>query len=352
MGHKGLSGFLAAAVLVLAMLLSPGATWAQAPGAGQGADPAQRPFRIFMVLHRTGAVADVGFRDQLESSGLPLDFIVRNIENDATRMPAIVEEIRATKPDLIYAQSTSVTTGIVGRLGEEDPARFITDIPVVFSMVADPVGSRLIPAQAEGETLRSGRNFTGAIHVVSLDVQLNAMRAYLPLKRLAVVYNPTERTQRDMMNKLIALTAEAGIELFASTPLDEEGEPSVERIPRMIAELAALKPDLLYIPPVNFFGNLSEELTAETLKHDLPTFCAIEAQIRADGMTGLVAPLYNVGQLAGYKAEQILRGEHKSGEIPIETLSRFSFVVNMRVARRLELYPPMNILRYAQIVDD
>jgi putative ABC transport system substrate-binding protein len=340
-------GRLFCGVLPLVLLLG---------GVGQaaGETPSQgRTFKIFMVIHRTGAYADTGFRDYLEDSGLKVNFTVRNIENDAAGLPAIIAEIKRIRPDLIYAQSTLVTRGLVGTFDDADPARYITDIPVVFAMVSGPVESGLAPApNSASEPIVSGRNLTGAIHVVPRQVQLRAMLDYMPVKKLAVVYDPSQQTQREMYAELMALTKEAGIVLVAGTPLNAKGEPDPSFIAPMIAGVAAAKPDLLYIPPVNFFARYSEVLTGEALRHGLPTFCAIEVQLQAKGMMGLVAPLYQVGQLAGDKAEQILRGKKKAGEIPMETLSRFSFKINMPVARQLGLYPPMKILRYAQIIGE
>ena len=82
----------------------------------------------------------------------------------------------------------------------------------------------------------------------------------------------------------------------------------------------------------------------------MPTFCGVETLVRQHCITGLVSPLYAVGRFAGFKAEQILIGGVDPGEIPIETLARFSFVVNMEAAHRLKVYPPMEILRFAQFI--
>jgi putative ABC transport system substrate-binding protein len=326
---------------------------------GLNAGPGGEPFKVFMVIHRTGAEADVGFKEYLESSGLDVEFVIRNADNSQPgskeRTQNIVEEIRRTQPDLVYTQSTKVTSRIVGRLGEIDPDAHIVDIPVVFAMVSRPINSKLVPPPAsESSSLLSGRNLTGAIHVVPRRVQLNAMFAYMAgrqMNKLAVVYDPSSDAQRDMYTELSALTQEAGISLVASTPLNDLGERDPERIVPMIAEVAAEHPDMLYIPPVTFFAPHSELLTSEALKHGLPTFCAIEVQLNAKGMIGLVAPFYQVGALAGYKAEQILRGTKKPSEIPIETLSRFTFIVNLPIARQLNLFPPMEILRYAKIIN-
>lgn len=309
-----------------------------------GAPVAAAPYRVFLVLHRTGAEADQGFKDYLLGAGLEVEFTIRDTQGDASRLPAIVQEIRQQRPDLIYTQSTFVTQGIVGRLGEVDPARHITDIPVVFSMVSDPIGTGLT-STLEG----SGRNLTGAIHVVSLPVQLKAMQSFIPLKRLGLAYNPSELPQRIMYEKLSQLTTQAGIELVAAHPLGVDGKPDAARLPAMMQELATQKPDLVYLPPVNFFAPHSKGLMSEALRLGLPTFCATEVQLEAGGLMGLVAPFYNVGGLAGYKAVQILRERRAPGEIPIETLSRFSFEVNMPTAHALGVYPPMHILRYARM---
>jgi putative ABC transport system substrate-binding protein len=305
---------------------------------------AASPSRVFMVLHRSGAEADQGFKDYLVGTGLEVEFTVRNMDGDATRLPAIVQEIRKMRPALVYTQSTIVTQSVVGSLGEVDPGRHITDIPVVFAMVSDPITTGLAPALES-----SGRNLTGAIHVAPLPVQLKAMQSFMPLKRLGLIYNPAEEPQRVMFERLTQLTAQEGIELVAAHPLGPDGKPDSQRLPAMLKELADRKPDLVYVPPVNFFASFSELLMGEALRCGLPTFCAIEVQLEAGGLMGLVAPFYNVGSLAGYKAAQILRDGRNPSEIPIEPLSRFSFEVNMPTAHALGVYPPMSILRYGRM---
>ena len=47
---------------------------------------------------------------------------------------------------------------------------------------------------------------------------------------------------------------------------------------------------------------------------------------------------------------EVLRDGMAVGSIPIETLSRFSYIVNMRVAAELEMYPPLAVLDYAEVL--
>lgn len=314
--------------------------------AGLGA-AAQEPTQkhVFMVLHRSDAGADQGFRDHLARSGLDLRFTVRSIENDYALLPAIVDDIRAQKPDLVYAQSTIVTQAVAGLVDRDGGAAPIGNIPVVFSMVADPVGSRLT------KTLESsGRNLTGAIHVVSLPVQLNAMLSVKSVRKLGLIYNPAEDTQVILHDQLKVLAAARGVELVAVHPLDAQGAPQLGKLGEMVGRLAAEKPDLVYLPPINILARHSDALMAELARHGLPTFCATDVQINAGGLMGLVAPFYNVGALAGVKAEAILRKKALAKDIPIEPLQRFAFILNLETADRLSFLPPFDVLRVAQIM--
>ena len=65
---------------------------------------------------------------------------------------------------------------------------------------------------------------------------------------------------------------------------------------------------------------------------------------------GLVSNYANAGAFAGYKAEQILLGKEVVGKIPIETLQRFALVVNMKTAKQLGIYPPLDMIKIAELL--
>ena len=64
----------------------------------------------------------------------------------------------------------------------------------------------------------------------------------------------------------------------------------------------------------------------------------------------LISRYYSLGQLTAYKAEQILVDGVAPEAIPIETLKRFSLIINMPLARELKLYPPLAMLNYAEVI--
>ena len=66
-------------------------------------------------------------------------------------------------------------------------------------------------------------------------------------------------------------------------------------------------------------------------------------------LTGLVSSYYTIGQFAGFKAEQILGRGVRARDIPIETLTRYSFIVRMEVAKALGFLPPVSLFNHAVI---
>lgn len=64
----------------------------------------------------------------------------------------------------------------------------------------------------------------------------------------------------------------------------------------------------------------------------------------------LISRYCAVGQLAGAKAMDILVGGKPPGQLPVEALKRFSLLVNMRVARKLRMYPPIDMLNDTEMI--
>ena len=93
-------------------------------------------------------------------------------------------------------------------------------------------------------------------------------------------------------------------------------------------------------------------LTAAEAEDALASFfAAAERGVRDGGaLVGLVSRYYSVGQLAAAKAVEILVQHRAPKDIPIETLKRFALIINMQVARKLQIYPPITMLNYAEIV--
>ncbi|MDX9861718.1 MAG: ABC transporter substrate-binding protein [Rhodospirillales bacterium] len=307
-----------------------------------------RGFRIMMILWRGETPVERGFREHLAARGVTVEFLVRDLARDIGRLPAVLAEAERLRPDLVYTWGTGITLGTVGRWNAPDRTAYITDLPVVFAMVSAPRQTGIEPPP--GAPPRP--NVTGVSHIAPLPAQINAIRAYLPLSRLGIVYNAGEPNSVANVEDLRALAPKMGFSLLeAPVPPDANGAPDPASLPGLVSRLAKQGAQILYIGPDTFIGNHRDELTAAGVAHGIPCFTATELEIReSDAMIGLVSPYEAVGRLAAEKARMILVEGKPPSALPIETLEHFSYIIRLPVALRLRLYPPLPLLDYAEVI--
>ncbi len=306
------------------------------------------PFDVFMVLLRGETDIERGFIEYMREARIPVRLTVRNIEGDRARLAPIVEEIRAMRPDLVYAWGTTVTTGIAGEVGQVDPAKHITDIPVLFTLVAYPVQGNIVASLDV-----PGRNVTGSTFLAPIDTQLRAMMAYRPFSKLAVIYNPAE--SNSLIN-IADLRQQARIQGFSliekPAPLDAMRRPDGAAVPGLVRQAKAEGADFLYIGPDSFTAVHANALTGAAREEGLPSFASTEAPIRTSWpMMGLVSNYFTLGKLTGRQAQRILVDGANPATLPVASLSRHSLMLNMPVIRALGIFPPMRMLTIAEILD-
>lgn len=320
--------------------------------AGNASLPAQAATvnsrRIFMVLPRADVGDVVGFQAYLDGTGIPIDYTKRVVGTDATKIKAAIEEIRRTKPDLVFSVFTPITQALAE--GNTDKkSTVIGEIPLVFSSVTDPVASDVVPSLSG-----QGRNITGTRHIAPIATQLKIIGSYRDFRTIAIIYNQLEANMVATVAEMTKLATEQGFTLIAKPVPVENGKPREDLLPLMVEQCAKAGADFLYLGPDSLVASKNSPVIAEAaLANHLPTFCATELPIKtANILFGLVSRAYNVGGLAGHKAYQILAQGKRAQDIPIETLQRFSLVLRMSVAAELKFYPPMLLLKMAEVNTD
>ncbi len=306
----------------------------------------EAPHTVMMLLYRGVTEAEKGFMDYLKSR-IPVEFVLRDAGADGVKIEEFVREAKRIRPTLVYTFGTTVTLAAVGRVGKVEPERHITDIPVVFNIVADPVGAGL----ARG-FVATGRNLTGVSHLVPLTAQLMTMQRVRPVKRLGVVYNPHEANSVLSIKQLkqhadtygytlidVALTTKAGTKV---TSID---------VASAVRAVLNASPDFIYLPSDSSLIQQAAAIVGPSKAAGVPIISATESPIRREGaLMGLVSSYYNAGTYAGYMAEQIIVGKKSAGSIPVDTLQRFTLLMNMSSATELGVYPPLDLIPIAELV--
>jgi len=307
-----------------------------------------KPFRIYMVVWRGCEDACRGFQDYFREEGIDVKFIIRDANRDKARLPAFVREAKELEVDLVLTWGTSVTVGMIGTLADSDPVQHITDIPVVFMIVADPVGAGIIETyESSGRT-----NITGTRNRAPEEVQMKAIRAYRYFKRLGIIYNTNELNSVLNVKKIRKLAKKMRFDLFErSIDLDENGKPIIESVPQKIKELKNKNVAFVYVGSSSFLMRNRDYLTTSAIEQGVPIVSAYDAMARkSNALLAVASRYYSVGKLAGYQAKNILINKSAPIDIPILGLSRYSYVINMETARKLRLYPPIKVMRYAEVV--
>ena len=306
-----------------------------------------KPFRITMVVFRGCEEACEGFISYWWNRKIPVEIEVLDAKTDIKQIPEFVKHVKATKPDLLVTWGTTVSLQMLGTVDNVDPAKHVTDIPAVFMIASTPVGSKLV------KSLNApGRNVTGTLYIVPVATQLSTARLYMPFKRVGYIANSTEDNSTIVQQELELAQFDFNFDLVAvNVPLNAAGKPDASSLPGLIDELAKNKVDLLYFAPDTFLLLNRDVITKEAVKRQIPVLAVSEAIVReADALFGVVNRYSTVGQLTASKAEMILVKKIDPKNIPVVAPPGFTLIVTMGIARELQKYPPLRVVKIAETV--
>ena len=306
------------------------------------------PKTVMVITARGCEEVCTSFKLSLESQG-EVRFIMRDTAGDLSRVAGFVAEARKDRPDLVATWGTGITEAVIGKHDKVDPARHLTDVPVVYMYVGNPVESKIAKAAD-----RSGRpQVAGANTAVPVEAQIKLLRSYRSVQRIGMLFNANEAAAAAQATTVRKAFEAAGVEV---TQIDmaqlRSGPPDPADIGPALDRLAQSRPDFLYYVGSAFtlahIGAISQEATTR----GLPMFSALEPAYRkGEVLLGLISPLAGVGQVAAYQAGQVLFKGREAGSLPSPTLTRYTVLINMRSARALKAYPPMKLLQFAEVTD-
>lgn len=333
----------AAAHAVLAVL----AAW---PGLARAAvTPDEQGDTVMLITWRGCEESCRGFQEELKQRGVVTRILLRDAGQDHARIPALVEEARQLRPKVVVTWGDDVTLGVVGPVDAVDPARHLTDIPVVYMYVAEPVKSRI--ARADDATGRI--NVAGTDYSVPLATKLRAMNDYRRLSRLGMLYDETQKSSVERKDAMASVAGTNGISFVARPlPLTPDGRPDPARIDEAVAQLGRDGVDWIYFGFSSFLIEHAEEFTASAMRRGIPLFSGGERPVRlAHGLFALTPALGQIGALAALQVERILaKPDQPPGSLPTARMPRFRMLVNMRVASDLGLFPPIEMFRVLEVV--
>lgn len=268
-----------------------------------------------------------GIMAQLKKEGFGesrADFIMENAEGSKIKVIELAKKFVETRVDLVIVLGTSATLIAMQE---------IKDIPIVFSMVYDPVGSGIA---RDWES--SGNNTTGSsTYMPRMSNVIQVLKELAPLKKLAVLYQPNEK---DSVAQLKELQEEQAKSQVSIVPVPITAKDDVTQLlPSVIGSA-----DALYIASSSILGEMVPTIVDMATKAKLITIAKVKERAERGVLLGVYADSYAVGLLGGERAAKVLKGA-KPSTIPIGTLKRFDIILNMKTAKAGQFKLPPKFMK-------
>ncbi len=215
-----------------------------------------------------------------------------------------------------------------------------TDIPIVFAIAPDPLGSGLVASLA-----RPGGNVTG-LSIQAADTsskRLELLREVVPdLRRLAIIVNVGNPETVTEMGEVQAAARTFGFEV---APL------AIQRSEDIAPGFDALKAkaDALYVVGDPLVLANATSIITLALSEWLPAIFPVQNFVQAGGLMSYGPNIADLFRRAGELVDKILHGT-KPGDIPVEQPTKFDLVINLTTAKVLGLEVPHNLLVLADRV--
>ena len=254
---------------------------------------------------------------------------------DAATIRAAVTETLAATPDVILAQGTAIAAVL------QQQTR---SVPVVFTVVSDPVGSGFVENFA-----RPGGNMTGFTNFLEPSLAakwLELLKEIAPgVTRVAILFHPQLATGGGTyfvrpVETAAALLAVEPIRMPVQTPADIE---------RAMDGFASEPGGGLIAPPDAVTLPNRELIIALAARYRLPAVYPYRFFLTTGGLMSYGMDYADVFRRSASYVDRILRGE-KPSELPVQAPTKFELVINLKTAKTLGLTVPPSLLARADEV--
>ena len=256
--------------------------------------------------------------DWLEGRNIHIDY--RYSTGDPVQIKEQAKELVSLAPDVIVGNGTPVLIAL---------RQVTTSIPIVFSIVNDPMGQGFVSSMS-----RPGANITGFsfIDFPIIGKWVGLLKDVSPnLSRFALMFNPDTSPYYDVyLRSLERLPRPIGVEISAA-PVRNDTE-----IEQIIAGLGRETGSGLIAASDLFIINHREAVLRSVATHGVPNLSPYRQFVREGGLMSYGPDTADIFRRAASYVDRILRGE-KAADLPVQSPIRFELAINMTAAKALGL---------------
>ncbi len=242
-------------------------------------------------------------------------------------------ELIALGPDVVLAQSSPAVAAL---------RRKTSTLPVVFTMVTDPVGQGFVANLAH-----PGGNITGFsdFNVFMAGKWLEMLTQVAPpVARVSVLYNPATAPYAGLMMRAIEEAAPSFAVTARAAPSHNDAE-----IKSLIAELAREERGGLLVLTDIFTIVHRDTILAAAAHHRLPTVYFTRSFTAAGGLMSYGVDYADLFLRSADYVDRILRGASPS-DLPVQQPTRFELAINLKTAKARDITLSTTLLATADEV--
>jgi putative tryptophan/tyrosine transport system substrate-binding protein len=319
----------------LATLGGATAAWPLAARAQRG----ERVRRVGVLMNLAvsdpeGEARSAAFLEALQqlgwSDGRNVRIDYRWAAGDAGRFHRYAEELLALVPDVILASATPSVQAL---------QQATRTVPIVFAIVADPVGAGFVDSLA-----RPGGNVTGftPFEYGMSGKWLELLKEIAPrVTRVAVLRDLT--IGLGQLGAIQSVAPSLGVEL---TPV---GVRDAGEIERAVGAFARGSNGGVIVTASTSAIIHRELITTLAARNKLPAVYYERFWVAGGGLMSYGPDFRDQFRRAAGYVDRILKGE-KPGDLPVQTPTKYELVVNLKTARTLSIDIPTTVLARADEV--
>jgi putative ABC transport system substrate-binding protein len=277
------------------------------------------------------------FRERLAAlgwvEGRNLNTDVRWSGGDVTRASVLARELVALQPELILCSTTPVTAAL---------QRETRTIPIIFTVVSDPVGSGFVKTLSQ-----PGGNVTGFINLEPslVEKSLQLLKEIAPrVTRVAVMFNPdTAPYAHAYLRHLNVVAPKLGVTAYTATVRSESD------IDEAISGIGREPGGGLVVMTDSYMVVHRRTIISLAARYKVPATYFSGFLVADGGLISYGVDVVDLFPRAASHADRILRGA-KPSELPVQQPSKFEVFINLRTAKALGLSIPQSVLLRADRV--
>jgi putative ABC transport system substrate-binding protein len=268
-----------------------------------------------------------GFKDALAAAGYTnVTYDLQNAEGDMATTASIAQKFAGDNLDLVLGVATPTAQAL---------AKAITDKPVLFTAVTDPVGAGLVtdPNAPSG-------NVTGVSDMQPVKPILELVKTFRPdAKAVGMVYNAGESNSVFLVNQAEKDAATMGLTIVKA-PAGTSAEVQAA------AQSLIGRADAIMVVGDNTAVSALESIIKVAEQNKMPLVAGDPDSVKRGAVAAYGFDYYDLGKQTGDMAAKVLSGTPIS-DIPVEFAKNLQLSVNEKAAAAQGVTIPQDLIDQA-----